>query len=369
MPNAEFLARLRSTVWLPNPHSCVLLGLLLLLGFVGCGEGTAVGTDIDVPITIEASEVIQRPFSEHLELVGALEAEESVWMRAELEGVIQSVEFSEGQRVAAGDVLFVLRSEDQRADLREAKAELALATDIFERTQKLSNVNVSAMSEANQARSRVEIAQAGIDRATTDLQRTQIRAPFDGEVGSRRVSPGDRIDPDTELIRIDAVDTLKLAFSLPESAVSLARLGLEVRVVVAAFPKEDFVGVVYYVAPFLDTGSRRLELKALLPNADGRLKPGMFTQVELEVEKFELALLVPESAIVNEMDGTSVWRLGKDRRAERVAVELGPRDDGTVMVLSGLSAGDTIVTAGTHKVFEGTVLEVRAQAPAVATSR
>jgi membrane fusion protein (multidrug efflux system) len=276
-----------------------------------------------------------------------------VIIRPELSGVVESIEFQEGQRVAKGDTLFVLRSEEQRAALREAEANRVLAADVFARTEKLSQVKVSAASELTRARAGVAAAEAVVDLARVNLERTRVRAPFDGAVGARSVSPGDWVDSDVALVQIDAVDRLQLQFSLPENAIALAEPGLNVAARVAAYPDETFSGVVYFISPALDHDSRRLALKAWVPNSEGRLRPGMFSRVELEVERTEEAVVIPESAIANDATGSYVWRVGSDSLAERASVELGTRRDGQVVIVSGLASGDTIVTSGTHKVFEG----------------
>jgi membrane fusion protein (multidrug efflux system) len=335
----------------------------MLAASVGCSSGEPETSGEPPPAIVEAARIEPRPFSERLELVGQLAAAESVVIRPEIAGVIESVEFEEGQRVRAGEVLFVLRSDEQRAALRAAEAERVLAKDVFERTEALSKVEVSAASELTRARAGVDAAQAAVDMARVNVERTQIRAPFDGALGARDVSPGDRIDSDTELVQLDAVDRLQLQFSLPESAIALARQGFPVSARVAAYPGERFHGEAYFVSPALDPGTRRLSLKAWIPNPDGRLRPGMFARVELEVERVEEALLVPESAVAYDADGTFLWLVTAESRAERVPVRPGPRQDGYVVIRSGISAGDTVVTSGTHKVYPGGALTVRALRP------
>jgi len=269
--------------------------------------------------------------------------------------------------VAAGEVLFVLRSEEQRAALREAGAQRALALDVYERTKALSKVKVSAAAELKRARAEVDRAEAQLDLAQVELDRTRILAPFDGAVGARFVSPGDRVDSDTDLAEFDAVDRLRLGFSLPERAVGLAQKGMLVTVAVAAYPDERFEGEVYFVSPSLDPSTRRLPLKAWIPNEDGRLRPGMFANVQLEVDRNEQALLVPDSAVGYDAAGSYVWRVDADSRAERASVALGVRQDGNVQVLSGLAPGDTIVVSGGLKLFPGIGVEVVAPAGPVAS--
>jgi len=304
-------------------------------------------------------------FSERVEVVGQLAAAESVVIRPEVSGIVESIEFQEGQQVAEGDTLFVLRSEEQRAALREAEANRVLAADVFERTEKLSKVKVSAVSELTQARAGVAAAEAVVDLARVNLDRTRVRAPFDGALGARTVSPGDWVDSDVALVQIDAVDRLQLQFSLPENAIALAETGLEVTARVVAYSDEGFSGVVYFISPALDQDSRRLALKAWVPNAEGRLRPGMFARVELEVERTEQAVVIPESSIASDATGSYVWRVNSESLAERASVELGTRRDGQVVIVSGLAAGDTIVTSGSHKVFEGGGVQSPDAAPAV----
>ena len=344
---------------------CSILALCALTA-AGCNSGALESSDGPPASVVETARVESRLFSERVEVVGQLAAAESVVLRPEIAGVVESIEFQEGQQVAAGEVLFVLRSGEQRAALREAEANRVLAADVFARTEKLSKVRVSAASELTRARAGVAAAEALVDLARVNVERTRIRAPFDGALGARDVSPGDWVDSDVALVQIDAVDRLQLQFSLPGKAIALAQPGLKVSVRVAAYPDEDFGGAVYFISPALDTESRRLGMKAWVPNSDGRLRPGMFARVELETERTEQALLVPESAIANDASGSYVWRVTSESLAERASVELGTRREGQVVIVSGLASGDTIVASGTHKVYEGGGIESQDAAPVAA---
>jgi membrane fusion protein (multidrug efflux system) len=340
-----------------------IVALFALLA-VSCHSDVLESSGGLAPSVVETARVEPRLFSERVEVVGQFAAAESVVVRPEVSGIIESIEFQEGQRVSGGDVLFVLRSEEQRAALRAAEANRVLAADVFERTEKLSKVKVSAASELTRARAGVAAAQAVVDLARVNVERTRVLAPFDGALGARSVSPGDWVDVGADLVQIDAVDRLQLQFSLPGNAIALAQPGLEVFARVAAYPDERFGGAVYFISPALDNDSRRLGLKAWVPNADGRLRPGMFARVELEAERTERALLVSESAIANDASGPYVWRVNSENLAERASVELGTRREGQVVILSGLAAGDTIVTSGTHKVYEGGGVESHTRASA-----
>ena len=136
-------------------------------------------------------------------------------------------------------------------------------------------------------------------------------------------------------------------------AVGLVEPGIPVSIRVAPYPEQRFGGEVYFVSPTLDPAARRLLVKAWVPNPDHRLRPGLFAEIDAEIERREGALLVPESALLYGLDGTFVWRVDAEDRAHRVAVEVGLRNAGRVEIVGGLAAGDRVVAAGTHKVDPG----------------
>jgi membrane fusion protein (multidrug efflux system) len=135
----------------------------------------------------------------------------------------------------------------------------------------------------------------------------------------------------------------------------LARIGVQVEVRVAPYPDESFRGIIYFVDPRIDTTSRRVLVKARIPNPEHKLRPGLFAELVVEIASRPGALMVPEEAVMYGRDGTYVWRL-EDEQAVRVPVELGIRQPGRVELTSGVRAGDRIVTAGTHKVRPGSIV-------------
>jgi membrane fusion protein (multidrug efflux system) len=148
---------------------------------------------------------------------------------------------------------------------------------------------------------------------------------------------------------------MELIFAVPETVMALVRNGLPVELRVAPFPGETFAGQIYFVDPRVNATSRRVLVKARIPNPQHKLSPGLFAQLDVEVEQRSEALMAPEDAVVYGRDGTFVWRIVDDR-AERVPVELGIRQPGRVELRSGVRAGDRIVSAGTHKVRPGIVV-------------
>lgn len=326
-------------------------------------------------MVVEAVTLVPETVRDEVDLVGQLEADESVIIRPERAGVVESVHFVEGQEVAAGTLLFKLRDHEERALLAAAKAELDVAERAYRRAQSLAKENVLAAAELERARGAFDVARARVDVAQVELDRTEIRAPFDGVLGRRMVSPGDRVTPErfgegegTGLVPIDAVATLKVVFTVPEVAIPAVRTGMPLAIRVAPYANETFPGEVYFVSTALDPTNRRLLLKGRVPNPDRRLRPGLFAQIRVEIARHEDALLVPESALVHEGDGVHVWRLDQAGHAERVPVTPGIRSAGRIEVNGALRPGDRIVSAGTHKVMEGVPLRVAGAAGAANTA-
>jgi membrane fusion protein (multidrug efflux system) len=341
-----------------------LLALLASFGLagIGCGpDGVDAGHAAEgAPITVELVKVEAQLLRDTATFSGQLDAEYSVELKSETDGVIEEVLFAEGQAVKKDAVLFRLRDDEQAARLSEAVANRDLAQEVWDRTQQLVSRDAASAAQKDRAVAELAVAKARVELARVGLARTRIAAPFDGVVGARRVAPGDRITDEMALVRIDAIDRLQLSFAITEQGVALARTGAKVEVRVRPYPDEIFPGEVFFVSPTLDAATRRLILKAWVSNADHRLVPGLFANVDLEIAQRENALLVPESAVVFDRAGSYVWRV-RDEVAQRVPIEVGLRKHGRVEVTLGLQAGDTIVTAGTHKVIEGRKL--RAAAP------
>ncbi len=314
------------------------------------------------PVLVDLHTVVEEPIEDVVQLVGALTAVESVWVRPETEGVVDSIAFQEGESVRAGEPLVQLRNAEEAARLAEAEAELALARHEFHRAETLAAKRSLSQSELDRARATMEVAAARRDWRKVVLARKQVRAPFHGVLGERLVSPGDSVERSTDLVQIDAIDELRLVFTLPEIAVGLARPGLPLEIEVVPFPGERFPGKIDFVAPTVEPRNRRLLVKARVPNRDHRLRPGLFAKIFATVAEHPKAIVVPETAVAYDPQGAFVWRVGANDQAERVAVELGIRNAGRVEITRGLATGDRIVSAGTHKVMAGSLLRPAAAA-------
>lgn len=339
-----------------------VLAFALALAVLACGEvsdsSSGGGSGGPSSVTVEVTKIEPRLLVDVVALTGQLEAEYSVLLKPEIDGVVASIGFEEGQPVEKGHVLFTLKDEIQRAILEEARAEVRLAKQIYGREEKLQRRDASSLARIEDARARLDGAEARLRLAEIGLARTRIRAPFDGVPGLRLASPGSTVEEHDGLVQFDAIDKLQVLFTVTENAIALARTGGTIHVRVAAWGDEQFEGQVFYVSPTVDAATRRLVLKAWVPNPDYRLKPGMFANVDVLVAQRQDALIAPEAAMIYDRSGTYLWRMIEEDRAEKVPVEIGIRTGGGVEILRGISPGDVVVSAGTHKVMVGKTLSV-----------
>ncbi|MCI0518492.1 MAG: efflux RND transporter periplasmic adaptor subunit, partial [Woeseiaceae bacterium] len=185
---------------------------------------------------------------------------------------------------------------------------------------------------------------------------TIIRAPFDGRIGLRRVSPGSYVDPSTVITTLDDTDTIKLDFSIPETFLAVVTEGMNIVARSLVYPDELFVGRVASIDTRLDPVARSVQVRATLPNPAGYLKPGMFLTVNLQRDRGPV-LVAPEAAIVPERGLQYVYRV-VDGKAVQQEVTLGRRAPGLVEIVAGASAGDLLITEGMHKLRDGMDIEV-----------
>jgi membrane fusion protein (multidrug efflux system) len=332
-----------------------LCGVFAAAACLACGEGEDGGDGHGGPPepVVELVTVGPQVLRNLVDIPGQLASEYTVKVVPEIEAILETIEFAEGDFVLRGRVLFTLRDDRQAAALAEARASLALAAATHRRTATLAGQNVSSAAQLERATAELGVAKARVELAEVELERTRIRAPFDGLMGALWISPGDRVSDDSRMTQIDAIDRLQLLFYLPEQAVAAVQPGIPVKIKVAPYPDERFPGEVYFVSPTLEAEGRRILVKAWIPNPGRRLRPGLFAEIEAEIARRDDALLVPDSALVYDLDGTFVWKVDGESRAHRAPVEVGIRQAGNVEVAKGLVPGDVVVAAGIHKVKEG----------------
>ena len=314
-------------------------------------------------IAVEAMRPTPTRLPQSLTTVGSLRSEETVIVRPEIAGRVALLAFREGQRVAKGDVLVRLDDSVQKADLERARANLVLSKSKFERAEDLRAKGFISGQARDEAENAFKVAQADAELAAARLAKAEIRAPFSGTLGLRSVSVGDYVKEGQDIVNLEEIDPLKADFRVPEVFLSQVKAGQVLQVTMDALPDRTWPGQVYAINPLVDANGRAIAIRAQVPNADGKLRPGMFARVRLLTSDVRDSLVIPEESIFPVGDDKYVYKV-VDGRAQRQRIEIGQRRDGKVEVLAGLGAQDRIVTAGVVKVRDGAALKVAEPATA-----
>ncbi|MEE4161689.1 MAG: efflux RND transporter periplasmic adaptor subunit [Woeseiaceae bacterium] len=297
-----------------------------------------------------------RPLIDEIEALGTARANESVSIRPRVSSIVTRLGFEEGQIVDKGDLLVELENSEIRAGLALAEASLAESRSLYDRSKSLESRQAISASDLDQLLARVRVNEAQVEAARARLANTRIRAPFTGRVGLRNVSPGSYVDSSTEITTLDDIGRIKLDFSVPETFLRVIVEGMNIKARSLVFPDRVFEGTVESVDTRLDPVSRSVLVRAVLPNADTALRPGMFMTVDLQQNRGDV-LVVPEEAIVPEGLEQYVFVV-QDGVVDKRSVLLGRRIPGFVVIRDGLVAGEEVITEGTNKVRDGIRVEV-----------
>ena len=310
---------------------------------------------------MQVAAVRQVPFARGISAVGSLRSDESVVLRPEVAGRIQSIDFKEGQPVARGRALVRLDDSVPRAELAQARANLTLAQTHYRRAVELQGKGFVSQKARDESASSLKVQEAAVALAQARLDKMTITAPFSGIAGLRSVSVGDYVSQGQDLAPLEAIDPLKVDFRVPEMYLNKVGVGQQLTLRMDALPGEDRPGLVYAVSPLVDAGGRSILLRATVANRDAVLRPGMFARVQLQFAQ-DQALVVPEAALTPSGQAQYVYRV-RDGVAERRAVTIGERREGLVEILTGVGEGDQLVVAGLQRVTDGAPVQIGATAP------
>ena len=302
------------------------------------------------PVETVAAETV--PVTEEVVVAGALRSNESVDISAEIEGSISAIHFEEGEPIGEGVLLFELDDSIWQAELAEAEARLALSQSNFERATELLERSVGTVATRDEARAERDTARAAVGLARARLEKTDIRAPFEGVLGLRQVSVGEYVTPGQPLVNLENLQPMKVDFRVAERYLPKLKTGQEVGIIVDSLPDRSFTGEVTALDPKVDPQSRSVAVRAQTSNEDGLLRPGQFARVRLIVDRRSDAIVIPEQALVPRGEQYFVFKV-VDGKAVLSAVEVGQRRTGEAEITEGLAQGDVVVTGGHQKIRDG----------------
>lgn len=329
-------------------------------GDKGGGEGRAP--------TVVGGVVEPVRFVDSIDAVGTAHARESTTLTSTVTERVESLRFTDGAYVQAGTVVAVLRAVEQNADLASAEAREREAQQQLVRLRELQQRGFATNASIDTQIATRDQARAAAGAIRAQIGDRIIRAPFSGVVGLRRISPGSVVTAGTEIATISDISSIKLDFTVPERFISAVEAGQNIEARAQAWPGEVFRGTIEGIEPQVDAITRSVAIRALLPNPERRLRPGMLLTVSIVTNPRD-ALAVPELALVAQGDRQFVFRLDEKNVANRVPVEVGMRSGGMVEITGGLKRGDRIVADGVVKVRDDAeVRPVFPGAPATSTT-
>ena len=361
---------------------------------------------------VEIAQVESAALRDDAQTVGTLKSKQNTMVRPEVAGRVTALGFTDGSQVRAGQTLVQLDDSLQRAEIQQSQAQVGIAQSNHKRNQDLVSQGFIAQRALDESQASLAVAQAQLALSCARWQRMRITAPYTGTVGIRTVNVGDYVKDGADLVNLEDLGSLYVDFRLPERYQGKVAVKQTVEVVIDALPGRTFMARIEAIDPLIDANGRAISVRAVLPNGGsgastaalnttgkaqapagsaeavcpagpatssdkpvvpGPLRPGMFARVNALFAMKQAALSVPEEAIVP-MGGKqfvikavppdalpNVGPLPPDTKlvSQRTEVKLGARRPGKVEILSGLSANDTVVVAGQHRLQkDGTALRV-----------
>ena len=316
------------------------------------------------PPAVEVAKVESITLVDETQAVGSLRSRQGVMLRPEVGGRVKQILFSDGQRVRKGQLMVQFEDQLQQAQVAQARAELSIAEANHKRNQELVAQNFISQRSLDESSAALEVSRAKLSLAQATLQRLQVLAPFDGITGLKQINVGDYLKDGADMVNVEDIDAVLLDFRLPERFQARVRAGQKAQLTVDALPGRPFTAIVQAVDPLIEANGRSVGVRGCIDNRQLQLRPGMFARVNAVFGSRENALVIPEEAIIPQGGRTFVVKVVAGdkpdvRVSERVAVKVGLRQPGKVEILEGLSAGDTVVTAGHQRLQkDGTPVRV-----------
>jgi membrane fusion protein (multidrug efflux system) len=307
-------------------------------------------------MTVSGIVVKTQTFDNNLSLSGSIEANEQVEIRSEISGIVEGIYFKEGSNVTKGQLLFKVNDIELRAQLAQAKTKEGLASENERRAKLLLEKEAISQEEYDVARADYKLAQSQIQLIQAQIAKTSVKAPFSGKIGLRSISPGTYITPALLVAKLVNISKLKITFSIPEKYANQVKANSNLSFTIAG-STEKYSAKIYAIEPEVQISTRTLQVRAIAENIDGKLLPGTFADVELPLDIIKDAIVIPSEAIIPVQNGKKVF-ISSNGQAKEVMIETATRTDASILVLSGLKPGDTVITNGVMSLKNETLVKV-----------
>lgn len=314
------------------------------------------------PTAVIVAPVKMTDFADRVEALGTTKSNEMAIITADTAEKVTAIHFEEGQEVKKGDLLITLAKGEEDADLRSAQAQLAEAQSAYDRAKDLQGDNAISKATLEERLATLRQRRAAISSVTARLNKRAITAPFDGVLGLREVSVGTLVQPGNMITTLDDINVIKVDFDVPSVFLPTLKTGLKVVGKVEAFGDREFIGAVQTVNTQVDPVTRTVKVRAIIPNEDRALKPGLLMTINL-LKNERQALVIPEESLIKKGNKNFVYVATESEGkiiAKETEIKIGSRVPGEIEVISGINQNDNIVAHGIVKISDGAEISIRA---------
>ena len=313
------------------------------------------------PAVVSTRTVMRESWQPALKAVGSITPVRGVVVSAEVSGVIRKIHFDSSDRVPDGELLVELDTEVDLAELAALRADRRIAEITRDRFAKISTQNLGSRSDLDQSQALLDRVDAEIAAKEAMIRKKAVRAPFAGELGIRRINPGQYLAPGDTISELVELDPVYAEYALPERFLAELAAGQSVVVRVQAYPDRVFEGKIHAISPNVQAETRSVLVRALIANPDRQLRPGMFAEIETLQPVQENVLTLPERAVTYNTYGDSVFVVEETdggRTVRLVQIETGDVRKGRVEIKRGLEAGAEVVSDGHNKLRNGASINI-----------
>ena len=309
------------------------------------------------PAAVTTTIVKRERWQPTLKAVGSLKAVNGVTISTDLAGIVSEIAFQSGASVKKGELLIRLDSKQEEAQLRSAEAKLDWARVSLDRQRDLKASGTASQSEYDSAESGFRQAVAAVDEARALIARKTIVAPFDGLLGIRQADLGQYLDVGAPIVQLESVEPIHVEFAFPQQDLDQVAIGKKIQLKAAGVTGAQFEGEITAIESRLDAATRNITIQGTVPNAESKLRPGMFVNVEVFLPEKEV-VAIPVSAISYAPYGDSVYIVKGGKEAQQHFVKLGTTRGDQIEVISGVKEGDEVVSSGAFKLRNGMPVHV-----------
>jgi membrane fusion protein (multidrug efflux system) len=314
------------------------------------------------PVTVSAIKAEYVPWQPQLKAVGSLRAVRGVDVTSEIAGLVQTIHFKSGDKVAADQLLVQLNADSDTALLHSLEAAAELADTVYERDKKQYEAQAVSKATLDSDAADLKVKRAQVKQQAAIVEKKSIRAPFSGRLGISTVNPGQYINPGDKVVTLQSLDKIYTDFYLPQQELSRIFLGQQVVVTTDTYPGRTFSGKITAVNPKVDPDTRNFQVEATISNPRHELLPGMYASVEVKAGAIHSYLTLPQTAVTFNPYGETVFVIeesgkgpdGKPLLTVRQAfVTVGPTRGDQIAILKGINENDIVVTSGQLKLKNG----------------